>query len=125
MKNLFLTLLCVGSGVLFAQENNSNKVSTYNYGYNGMEYVVITTNETTIVSTFNSKYQIKDEIAANVYDHMKKGNFATGDTITILGNNAKVTGKCIIQKKGRLTSLNFYYEKVEWDNGLTEFYKKV
>jgi hypothetical protein len=123
MRKLFfptLLLFCCG---VFAQENK--KVSTYNYGYNGMEYVVKTTNETTIVSTFNSKFQIKDEIASNVYEQVKCGDFKTGDTLVILGNNAKVTGKCYIKKNGKLTSLNFYYEKVEWDNGLTEIYKKV
>jgi enolase len=122
MKNLFLALLCAFSGFIFAQEK---KTSTYNYGYNGMEYVVISTSETTIVSTFNSKYQIKDEIAANVYSKLKETNFSTGDTITVVANNATVTGKCYIQKRGKLTSVNFYYEKVEWDNGLVEIYKKV
>jgi hypothetical protein len=123
MKNLFLALLCAYSGLLFAQDKK--KVSTYNYGYNGMEYVVMSTNETTIVSTFNSKHQIKDEIAANVYNKLKETNFSSGDTIIIEGNSATVTGKCYIQKRGKLTSVNFYYEKVEWDNGLIELYKKV
>jgi len=115
-------MLFAGS-IAFGQE--TKKVSTYNYGYNGMEYVVITKNETTIVSTFNSKHQIKDEIAANVYNQVKEGNFTTGDTIVIVGNNAKVTGKCYISRNGKLRAVNFYYEKVEWDNGLTEIYKKV
>ena len=123
MRKLFmLAVLLVGS-FAFAQE--SKKISTYNYGYNGMEYVVITKNETTIVSTFNSKHQIKDEIAANVYNQVKEGNFTTGDTIVIVGNNAKVTGKCYISKKGKLRAVNFYYEKVEWNDGLTEIYKKA
>jgi hypothetical protein len=123
MRKLFSLTLLLLTCSIFAQENK--KVSTYNYGYNGMEYVVMTTNETTIVSTFNSKQQIKAEIASNVYQQMKNGDFKTGDTLVITGNNAKVTGKCYIKKSGKLTSLNFYYEKVEWDNGLTEIYKKA
>lgn len=115
-------MLLVGSSA-FCQE--SKKTSTYNYGYNGMEYVVITSNETTIVSTFNSKHQIKEEVATKVYDQLKQGKFTTGDTIVINANNAKVTGKCYINKSGKLKAVNFYYEKVEWDNGLTEIYKKV
>lgn len=106
----------------FAQENK--KISTYNYGYNGMEYVVMGTNETTIVSTFNSKHQIKDEVAAKVYYEIQDTNFKTGDTIIINADDAKVTGKCYINKRGKLTSINFYYEKVEWKDGLTEIYKK-
>ncbi len=123
MKKLFvLALLTVGS-IAFSQENK--KISTYNYGHNGMEYVVITKNETTIVSTFNSKHQIKEEVATKIYDQLKAGRFSTGDTITIDANNAKVTGKCYINKNGKLKAVNFYYEKVEWNNGLTEIYKKV
>lgn len=121
-KLFFLSLLFVFSSVS-AQENKN--ITTYNYGYNGMEYVVITKNETTIISTFNSKHQIKEEIATNVYNQLKEGKFNTGDTIVVVGNNAKVTGKCYINKKGKLRSVNFYYEKVEWDNGQTEVYKKV
>jgi hypothetical protein len=123
MKKLFfLAMLCAG-GVSFAQQNK--KISTYNYGYNGMEYVVMTKSETTIVSTFNSKQQIKEEVAAKVYDRLKAGEFVTGDTIVINANNAKVTGKCYINKNGKLRAVNFYFEKVEWNNGLTEIYKKV
>lgn len=122
MKKLFfLPLLFVFSSG-FAQENNT---TTYNYGHNGMEYVVITKNETTIVSTFNSKHQIKEEIATNVYNQVKDCNLTTGDTIVVVANNAKVTGKCYISKKGKLRAVNFYYEKVEWNNGQTEIYKKV
>lgn len=123
MRKLFMLALLLVGCFAFAQE--SKKISTYNYGYNGMEYVVMGKNETTIVSTFNSKHQIKDEVAAKVYYEIKDNNFTTGDTIIINANNAKVTGKCYINKRGKLTSINFYYEKVEWDNGLTEIYKKA
>ncbi len=122
MRKLFVLAVLLVVSFAFAQENK--KISTYNYGYNGMEYVVMGTNETTIVSTFNSKHQIKDEVAAKVYYEIQDNNFKTGDTIIINADDAKVTGKCYINKRGKLTSINFYYEKVEWKDGLTEIYKK-
>lgn len=90
-----------------------------------MELIVKSKNETIIISTFNSKKAIKDEIAQKVYDYFKNSQINSGDTISIQGNDAKVTGKCFISRKQKLTSINFYYEKVEWNNGLIELYKKT
>ena len=90
-----------------------------------MELIVKNNNETIIVSTFNSKNTIKDEIAQKVYDYFKNSQLNSGDTICILGNDAKVTGRCVVIRKEKLTSINFYYEKVEWNNGLIELYKKT
>jgi hypothetical protein len=56
---------------------------------------------------------------------LKNYQFNSGDTISIQGNDAIVTGKCLINRKEKLTTINFYYEKVEWNNGLTEIYKKI
>ncbi len=78
-----------------------------------------------VVSTFNSKKELKEEIAQKVYQQFKDSKLVTGDTLKIQGDNAIVTGKCIIQQKGKLTTLNFYYETVEWNSGLTEIYKNI
>lgn len=100
-------------------------LSTYKYGYNGMELIIKKKTETIIVSTYNSKKEIKDEIAQKVYEYFKELPLASGEIISIISDKAKVTGKCFIQKKGNLTTLNFHYEKVEWNSGLTELYKKT
>lgn len=107
---------------IFAFSQEKKKITTYKNGYNGMEYIVQTTNETTIVSTFNSKHKIKDEVAANVYNEIKNCQLVNGDTLIIKTDKAIVTGKCYMQKKGKLTAINFYYEKVEWASGDTELY---
>ena len=90
-----------------------------------MELIVKYKSETFIVSTYNSKKVIKDEVAQKVYDYFKSNTIKTGDTINIIANDACVTGKCFITKKGNLTSINFYYETIKWNNGLTEVYKKT
>ena len=118
-----IILLLLATQLLFAQKEQ--QVSTYKYGYNGMELIVKYKSETFIVSTYNSKKVIKDEVAQKVYDYFKSNTINTGDTINITANDACVTGKCFITKKGNLTSINFYYETIKWNDGLTEVYKKT
>lgn len=118
-----IALLLLAIQFSFCQVNP--KSSSYKYGHNGMELIVTCTNETIIISTFNSKFSIKEDIALKLYDQFKETTVCSGDTITVLGNDAKVIGKCEIKKKGKLTSVNFYYESIEWKSGLLEFYKKA
>ncbi len=102
-----------------------SKTSTYKYGHDGMELIISSSSETIIVSTFNSKVTIKKDIAEKIYDLFRFNTLCTGDILTILGKDAKVIGKFELKKKGRLTSINFYYQSIEWNSGLTEVYKKV
>lgn len=118
-----IALLLLASQFSFSQ--GKLKTSTYKYGHNGMELIVTRTNETVIISTFNSKLNLKEDIAQKVYDQYRNTEMCTGDTLTILGIDAKVIGKCDIQKRGKLTAVNFYYETIEWPSGLTELYKKI
>jgi len=106
----------------FSQENK--KVETYNFGHNGMEYIARSSKGTVIISTFNAKMTIREDIASIVYDLYMANKLETNKTITINGCEANVTGKLIITKKDKLTAVDFYYEKVEWNHGLTEIYKK-
>ena len=120
MTKYVLFLFFVGQ-ISFSQVS----LSTYKYGYNGMELIVKKNAETIIISTYNAKKDIKEEIAEKVYQYFKDFVVNSGETISITSNKAKVTGKCFILKKGNLTSLNFHYEKIEWDSGLTELYKRI
>lgn len=121
-KSLFVLLLLVQ--LSFSQEKS--KVTTYKYGYDGIELIVKNNNgDMIVVSTFNSKKEIKEEIAQKIYQQFKESKIVTGGTLKIQGDKAIVTGKCFIQQKGKLTSLNFYYETVEWNSGHTEVYIKI
>jgi hypothetical protein len=121
-----MLLFLITFQLMTAQVNK--KTVTYKYGHNGMELIVTSKKETIIISTFNSKLELKEDIAEKVYNYYRdnKDNncLSTGDTLIINGNNARVTGKCLVTKKGKLTAVEFYYEKIEWNSGLTEFYKK-
>ncbi len=114
-----IVLLLLASQLVFSQKKPT---LTYKYGYNGMELIVKNNNETIIVSTYNSKKAIKDEIALKIYEMYSKKSFFTGDLVTITGNEAKVVGKISIRKKGNLILLDFYYDEIQWQNGLVEAY---
>ena len=127
MKKITLFSLLIVFQFVSAQDNKlkNNLITTYKYGYNGMEYIVTSSNETIIVSTFNSKKDIKSEIAEKIYAFYKDNNtIKTNITLTINADTAKVTGKYIVTRKGKLVAVEFYYEKIEWNTGLTELYKK-
>ena len=119
IKFVFFFLLTVS--LCFSQEKPAP--TTYKHGHNGMELIIKSNSGTTIISTFNSKMAIKDEVAEKVYDAFKKNEIISGQPLTIVINQATVLGTCQIKKKGTLTSVNFYYEKVEWASGLVETFK--
>ena len=123
MNKFFIVIAVFAFQMSFSQ--GVSKTSTYKFGHDGMELIIKDKNEMIIVSTFNSKMKIKAEIARKIYDRFKNSTLCNGDILTILGDDAKVIGKFEIIKKGKLTSINFYYQSVEWNSGLTEVYKKV
>ncbi|MEI7509955.1 MAG: hypothetical protein WCJ62_10885 [Flavobacterium sp.] len=127
MKKTTILLFLIIFQFVSSQENKekNNSITTYKYGHNGMEYIVTFNKETIVVSTFNSKKDIKSEIAQKIYTFYKNNKeIKTLNLLTINGDVAKVTGKYIVIKKGKLIAVNFYYKKIEWNNGLIEFYKK-
>lgn len=118
-KIIFILLL--STYCTYAQ--SPKKVEQYNYGKNGIEYIAKSkSGKTIIVSTFNSRPTIKDEVAVNVFNYFREKAPHNGDKITILANEALVNGTCYIKVKDSLTSVEFHYETVEWNNGLTEVY---
>lgn len=110
------------SQLTFSQEKQ--KVETYEFGHDGMELVARSKKETVIISTFNSKTNLRKDIAHKVYAMYLANKIATNKTLTVSGIDATVTGKCIIRKKKNLTIVDFYYETVLWCSGVMEIYKK-
>jgi hypothetical protein len=121
MKKLLVLCLFV---MQFAFSQDIKRVEIYKHGHNGMELIARSKMETVIISTFNSKMDIRQEIARKLYAMYLLNKDFTNKTITIDGEEAKVTGKCVIRKKKDLTVVDFYYETVQWNSGLTEIYKK-
>lgn len=111
-----ILLLC---RVMFAQ---GNLVETYSYGQNSIEVISTSYEGTIIVSTFNAKMNIRKEIAEKILNLFIEDKLKSNFNYTIEGSGVNVTGNCIITVKDTLTSIDFYYEKVEWKNGITEIY---
>lgn len=117
MKYL-LFLVLISTQLAFSQES----IRTYRHGQNGMELIAKSKSETVIISTFNAKMDIRQDIARKLYQLFKEKKVAHNALLTVIGKEANVIGKCIIKKSGNLTSLEFYYEKVFWHNGEVEKY---
>jgi hypothetical protein len=117
MKKIIF-LLMLTSMVGFAQ--TKSKPVKYKYGQNGIELIINKNSETIVVSTFQAKVKIKDEVAEKVYAFYKENPNKANGEITIEGITASITGIYTVKRKGKLTSVDFRYEKVEWKNGLVE-----
>lgn len=122
MRKLAALILIITSQFLFSQKKQ--KVTTYNYGHNGMEFIARSSQGTIIISTFNSKMTIREDIARRLFDLYKTNQLNTDTTLTVTGDEACVTGKCVIRKKDNLIAVDFYYESIEWNSGLKEIFKK-
>ena len=113
MKYL-LFLVLISTQLAYSQET----ILTYRHGQNGMELIAKSKSETVIISTFNAKMDIRQDIANKLYELFKEKKVVHNTLLTVIGNKANVLGKCLIKKKGNLTSLEFYYDKVFWHNGV-------
>lgn len=116
MKILLIATFFI-SQVIIAQ---TPKREFYKNGQNGIEIISQNKTGTIVISTYNAKMKIKDEIAHNFYQRYLKNEVKTDSMLVIIGKTAKVTGKCKIIKKSKLINVNFYYEKIEWASGLIE-----
>ena len=121
MKKIIFSLFLF-SQVVFSQQET--KTESYNFGQNGMELIAKSKKSIVIVSTFNAKMTIREEIARKVYDLYTQNKLETNKKYIIPSKNANVTGNCIIRVKNNLVAIDFYYEKVEWYTGLIEVYTK-
>jgi hypothetical protein len=96
MKKLFFSIL-LQSQLVFSQEEK--KTITYNYGQNGMELLAKSSKDILIISTYNAKMSIIEEIANKELSLYKENKLENNKRYVIDGENANVTGNCIIRKK--------------------------
>jgi len=117
-----LVFTCLLANILIAQDKN--KIMTYNYGKNGLELIVKQDDGITIlVSTYNSRPDIKDEIALQVLEYFDEKKPISGSTIKIEVATAVVDGIIKITYKDKLIAIDFYYETINWfKKRITEVY---
>jgi len=93
----------------------------YGYGYDGMEKIGRVADSTLIYSNFQARPQIRAEVADSVlkkYKKLKEG------PLVINVKSGKVIGRLKLIKEERLILVNYYYDRIEYTNGLVEIYKK-
>ncbi|WMW78275.1 hypothetical protein RF683_02190 [Flavobacterium sp. 20NA77.7] len=121
MKTTVLLILFLVSS-LHAQK--SNEIKYYNYGKNGIEFIVKEAGGATIIiSTFNARPSIKDEVALGVLRYFDEKHPKNGEKIKIETKEAIVEGTFNVIYKENLISIEFHYETVIWfKKGLKEVY---
>jgi len=101
---------------------SQQKVVYYNYGYDGMESIsrVRGSDSMVVYSNYKSRPLIRREVCDSVlkdYKRLKSGPYV------VCIKEAKVIGKLEIIRKYNLVSINYYYERVEYSDGIIEVYK--
>lgn len=122
MKQLIFSIVLL-TQLSFSQDRSN--IKTYSFGQNGMELIAKSSKNVVIISTFNAKMSIREDIARRVYSLYSENKLENNKKYTIFGKEANVTGSCIIRKKNNLIAVDFYYEKIEWFSGLVEIYKNI
>lgn len=100
---------------------SQQKIEYYNYGYDGIEKIGKVKDSTLVYSNFLAKAEIRSEVADSIlkkYHKLKSGNY------TVLVKFAKVFGRLELIRTNNLINVNYYYSKVEYNNGLVSIYKK-
>jgi hypothetical protein len=118
MKIIKLLLLFITTFVYSQQ-----KVQYYNYGYDGMESInrVRGSDSMVVYSNYRSRPLIRREVCDTILKNYKK--LKRGPYIVYI-RNIKVTGRLEIDRRHNLVSIRYYYEKINYNDTLTEIYKK-
>lgn len=118
MKKISLLFLLITTFVY-----SQKKVEYYNYGYDGMESIgnIRGSDSMLIYSNYKSRPLIRREVCDSVLKNYKK---LKNGTYIVNIKNTKVIGRLEIVRKHNLVSISYYYERVEYSNGLIEIYRK-
>ena len=118
MKKICIFFLFVTTFVYSQQ-----KVEYYNYGYgyDGMEKIGKVEDSTLVYSNFQARPEIRTEVADSILSKYKK--LKEGPLVVRI-KSAKIIGRLKLIKQDRLILVNYYYDRIEYTNGLVEIYKK-
>ena len=99
---------------------SQQRIEYYNYGYDGMEKIGRLKDSTLVYSNFKARPLIRVEVCDSILKNYKK--LKSGNLIVKI-KSAKVFGRLELLREHNLISINYYYNKVEYSNGLVEIYK--
>ena len=96
MKKMVLSIFLL-TQIAFAQDGK--KIQTYYHGYNGMELIAKSSKNVVIISTFNSKPTIREEIAQKVYSLFTKINCKTTLNIPSMAIKLMLLENALLKKE--------------------------
>jgi hypothetical protein len=106
---------------LFTTLAFGQKVVYYNYGYEGIERFGNWKDSTLIYSNYKARPTIRLEVCDSIVKrYIYKKQLPSKLVLKI--KKATVYGKLVKTKKHKLIHLEFYYEKVVWNDIITEIY---
>ena len=100
---------------------SQQKIEYYNYGYDGMEKIGRVSDSMVVYSNYKSRPLIREEVCDSILDNYRK---LKNGSLVIKIKSATVFGRLEIIRKHKLIAVNYYYERIEYVNGLVEIYKK-
>jgi hypothetical protein len=107
--------------LLFTTLAFGQKVVYYNYGYEGIERFGNWKDSTLIYSNHKARPTIRLEVCDSIVKrYIYKKQLPSKLVLKI--KKATVYGKLVKTKKHKLIHLEFYYEKVVWNDSITEIY---
>ena len=102
----------------------SQKVEYYSFGYEGIERIYKKSDSVILFSNSRARPYIKDIVIDTIMKRYQRGKIKSGEVVIEL-KYAKVFGVIeIIKGKDKSKSVKITYQKVEYQNGLIEIYKK-
>jgi hypothetical protein len=111
-----IAILLLYSSLAFSQ-----KIVYYNYGYEGIERFGNWKDSTLIYSNHRAKPTIRLEVCDTIVKrYLFKKPLPSKLILKI--KKATVYGNLVKVKKHKLIHLEFYYEKIVWNDSITEIY---
>lgn len=105
--------------IFFTTLSFGQKVEYYNYGYEGMERYGKWNDSTLIYSNYKAKPTIRLEVCDSIIKRYLLKKPLPKDLVLRI-KNATVFGKFQLTRKDKLIHLEFFYEKVVWNDSITE-----
>lgn len=105
--------------IFFTTLSFGQKDKYYNYGYEGMERYGKWKDSTLIYSNYKAKPTIRFEVCDSIIKRYLFKKPLPKDLVLRI-KSATVFGKFQLTRKDKLIHLEFYYEKVVWNDSITE-----
>jgi len=109
--------------ILEQKKNNLPRTDYYKNGQNGIELIIKNNSQTIIVSTFDSRPALKEPVATALFELYKSKAIINDTLLSIKTELALVNGNCKINSKDGYVKIDFYFQKIEWQSGLTEIHQ--